>query len=93
MDLFDLFVREDLRSYRLIGGAVVGVLIAVFVIALAGVGAAVVLIYVSVAVLLVALAARAGALLYLRTERGRAARDAYLAKRQRAAREREVDQG
>ena len=79
----DPLVREGLRPRRVIRGVVVGVLIAVLVIVLAGSGGALVVVYVGAALALVLLAAWVASVLYLRTERGRAARDEYLAKRQR----------
>jgi hypothetical protein len=59
---------------------VVGALVAVLVIVLAGSGGAVVASYVGVALAMVFLAAWVGSVLYPRTERGRTARDEYLAR-------------
>jgi hypothetical protein len=82
----DPLVREGLRPRRILRGVGVGLVIAVLVVALAGSGGEVVVIYVGVALAVVFLAAWVGSVLYLRTERGRVARDEYLAKRQRAGR-------
>jgi hypothetical protein len=82
----DPLVREGLRPHRLIRGGVAGVLIAVLVIVLAGADGAVLVVWVGAALVVVFLAAWVGSVLYLRTERGRAARDEYLAKRQRTRR-------
>jgi peptidoglycan/LPS O-acetylase OafA/YrhL len=77
----DPLVREGLRPRRLIRGTVVGVAIAAIVIVLVGSGSVLVVVYVGAALALLLLVAWVGSVLYLRTERGRAARAEYLAKR------------
>jgi peptidoglycan/LPS O-acetylase OafA/YrhL len=77
----DPLVREGFRSRRLLTGAAIGALIAVIVIVLAGSGSTAVIVIVGAALAVLFVVAWIASVLYLRTDRGRAARDEYLARR------------
>lgn len=74
-------VRKGLRPGRLVAGAMVGAVVAVLAISLAGESAAVVVIIVGSALTVLFLVAWIASVLYLRTERGRAAREERLERR------------
>jgi hypothetical protein len=75
----DPLVREAFRWRRLLAGAAIGALLAVIVIA--GSASATVVAIVGTALAVFFTFAWIASALYLRTDRGRAARDAYLARR------------
>jgi ATP/ADP translocase len=77
----DPLVREGFRWRRLLAGAAIGALLAVIVIVLAGSASATVVVIVGAALVLLFVVAWIASVLYLRTDRGRAARDAYLVRR------------
>jgi UDP-N-acetylmuramyl pentapeptide phosphotransferase/UDP-N-acetylglucosamine-1-phosphate transferase len=77
----DPLVREAFRWRRLLASAAIGALLAVIVIVLAGSASATVLLIVGTALAVFFALAWIASVLYLRTDRGRAARDAYLARR------------
>ena len=80
----DPLMREGLRSHRLLAGAAIGALIAVIVIVLAGSGSAAVVGIVGAAMALLFVVSWNASVLYLRTDRGGAARDEYLASRKQS---------
>jgi hypothetical protein len=79
----DPFIRKGVRPQRLLAGAAIGALTAVLVIAIAGAWGAVVLVVVGVPLTVVFVVGWVASVVYLRSERGRVARDEYLARQRR----------
>ena len=77
----DPLVRDGFRWRRLVAGAAIGALLAVIVIVLVESESAAVVVIVGAALAVLFVVAWITSVLYLRTDRGRAARDEYLARR------------